>query len=148
MPVAEATAALEDMPSEDELQTAALDDDAPEQGDLLAASAPAAQPEAQPERLTLAEPAAEQPEAPLFPEHRGDDRRRSGGGFFSLFGGRKPYEPRPLDARTPAGPTGRTQGALPTRGNTAQQAAVQEEPELPESQEDLDIPSFLRRLAN
>ena len=110
------------------------------QGDLLAATA---EPEA---------PAAELEDAPLFPEPRQDERKK--GGFFSLFGGRRPYDPNggtraptPAAAGPQAAPSRGGPQPLPTRGNTAL-AADLEADQAPESQEDLDIPSFLRRLAN
>ena len=91
------------------------------------------------------EPSVED-EAPLFTGQRHEERRKPGM-FSSLFGGRKPYEPQPIDRRPQASLPQRGAPALPTRGNTAQAVQIEEE-ELPGPQEDLDIPSFLRRLAN
>ena len=91
-----------------------------------------------------AEPAAD--DAPLFPDrHFGDERPK--GGFFSLFGGgRARHETPPPPLRDYRGdPT----PVLQARAAAAAQLAPQadEEPHA-DSNEDLEIPSFLRRLAN
>ena len=97
-----------------------------------------------PERVAArAEPAVD--EAPLFPDrHFGDERPK--GGFVSLFGGgRARHEtPPPLrDYRNDPTPV------LQARAAAAAQLAPQAEEEVhAESTEDLEIPSFLRRLAN
>ncbi|HEX7758589.1 MAG TPA: cell division protein FtsZ [Caulobacteraceae bacterium] len=77
-------------------------------------------------------------EEPLFPStHYAEERRPQKGGFFSLFGGR----PR-QDAPAP----GPTMSSRPMGG--AQPAMdLRQDPEA-ETNEDLEIPSFLRRLAN
>ena len=63
------------------------------------------------------------------------------GGWLSLFGGRQRYEAPPAPTRAPAPP----QRAAAQHGSAA--VAIQPT-EAPEASEDLDIPSFLRRLAN
>jgi cell division protein FtsZ len=85
--------------------------------------------------------ADEDDDEPLFPAtHYADDRRQNqpkSGGFFSLFGG------RPRHDQAPAGPT------MSARSSGGAQPAMelQEDPEA-QNGEDLEIPSFLRRLAN
>jgi cell division protein FtsZ len=118
-----------------------------EQGDLYAAPAAAA-----PTPVSTPEPQITRPltkiidpmvedhdEEPLFAEPAFEDRRSQRGGFLSLFGSRPRYEapaPAPQQRQAPAS----RGGALP-----AEQPV--EEAQL-ENQEDLEIPSFLRRLAN
>ena len=72
---------------------------------------------------------------PLFPEasHYGDERRQKSGGWLSIFG-------RPRHDTAPA-PTMRATGSA----QPAQQPIAQQHAEDPD---DLEIPSFLRRLAN
>ncbi|MDO9224357.1 MAG: cell division protein FtsZ, partial [Caulobacter sp.] len=77
-------------------------------------------------------------EAPLYTDPHFDDSRQQRKGFLSLFGGRQQQQQRydgPPAMRTAARPTG---GAAPQ---------MMEEPQTEEG-EDLEIPSFLRRLAN
>ncbi|ODT88412.1 cell division protein FtsZ [Phenylobacterium sp. SCN 70-31] len=83
-------------------------------------------------------------DAPLFAEPA-FEARRPRGGFLSIFGGRPRYDapgataapaPRPAPAPAPA----------PSRGGAQPLEAVQ--PEAADPAEDLEIPSFLRRLAN
>jgi cell division protein FtsZ len=79
------------------------------------------------------EPVAEADEEPLFPSRQyGEDRRQKGGGWLSLFGSRRP-DAQPAPARTMA---------------QAQPAPEAFEDEETAEDEDLEIPSFLRRLAN
>ncbi|MGH6987174.1 MAG: cell division protein FtsZ [Caulobacteraceae bacterium] len=97
----------------------------------LALEAPAAAPTV----VRIIDPAVggeEEDEEPLFgPAHYADGRRRKGG-FLSMFG-------RPKRAFTSGSPQLRT----------TQQAAPESGEEIePEDGEDLEIPSFLRRLAN
>ena len=92
-----------------------------------------------------AEPKPDADEAPLFPDrHFAEERPK--GGFFSLFGGgRARHEaPPPLrDYRNDPTPV------LQARAAAQGQAAPQVDEDVqPESTEDLEIPSFLRRLAN
>jgi cell division protein FtsZ len=97
-----------------------------------------------PERATAqAEPSAE--DAPLFPDRRFADERPKGG-FFSLFGGgRARHEaPPPLrDYRNDPTPVLQARAAA-----SAQRAPDPDAEAHAESTEDLEIPSFLRRLAN
>jgi hypothetical protein len=67
------------------------------------------------------------------PRHYGDERRAKSGGFLRMFGGRpRPEAPRTLPARSSG-------GALPVEA--LEEADV-------ENTAELEIPSFLRRLAN
>ena len=80
-----------------------------------------------------AKPAAE--DEPLFgPSHFGDDRRQKGG-WLSLFGGR----PRHEAPGRPAPP--RVSGGAQPLAETVDEHDI-------DDREDLEIPSFLRRLAN
>jgi cell division protein FtsZ len=90
----------------------------------------AASPPATP--LRIVEPAAAEDDEPLFAPNRYADDRRQKGGWLSLFGGR------------------RQEGSgAPARSLTsAQPVAEAYEDEEDEANEDLEIPSFLRRLAN
>ncbi|HTI66364.1 MAG TPA: cell division protein FtsZ [Caulobacteraceae bacterium] len=81
------------------------------------------------------EPAETYEPAPAPAEHRK-------GGWLSLFGGRPRYDAPPAAPRAPSGPAPRVAAQ---HGSAA--LAVQPS-EAPEASEDLDIPSFLRRLAN
>ncbi len=85
--------------------------------------------------------AAEEGDEAMFPElHLADDRRQQKGGWLSLFGGRQRYE-------APAAPSAPPPQARATAGGRA--VASQPAEELaPEENDDLEIPSFLRRLAN
>ncbi len=121
-------------------------EDTDAQGDLYSAPAPAT---VEPQ---VTAPAAPQPtvisrivdpsvadddDEPLFGEADFEDRRpQRSGGFLSLFGSRPRYE-APAPAARPAAARG---GAQPAEAQAHQEQA--------ESQEDLEIPSFLRRLAN
>jgi cell division protein FtsZ len=107
------------------------------------AKAPAAiQPQAFSAPYAGGEPQAESDEeAPLFPERNYTADRRKGG-WLGLFGGRGgkagAYE-------QPEAPSYR-QTAPVSRGGAA--AAPAEQTDAMEAADDLDIPSFLRRLAN
>jgi cell division protein FtsZ len=70
---------------------------------------------------------------PLFAPSRYADDRRQKGGWLSLFGGRRPEAPSGAPARA---------------ATSAQPAPEAFEDEEDEANEDLEIPSFLRRLAN
>ena len=101
---------------------------------------------ARPRPAAAAEPLRIQPEAPLFPERHYDEPRKKGG-FLSLFGGKsraQAYEP--IQPSQPA--QTRPAQAAPTRGANALQAQPQAAEEPIDAADDLDIPSFLRRLAN
>ena len=96
-----------------------------------------------------AEPAVHAEEEPLFPEMH-DDRRPQKGGWLSLFGGGRPrYETAPASVPTPpAARESRPAAATPApQVRTTASAQLAEEPRGDEG-EDLNIPSFLRRLAN
>ena len=81
---------------------------------------------------------AEEEDEPLFGEAAFEDRRpQKSGGFLSLFGSRPRYDAPPQQAGRPAASRG---GALPVE-QPMEQAET-------EAQDDLEIPSFLRRLAN
>jgi cell division protein FtsZ len=98
-------------------------------------------------------------EEPLFPEIDHEDRRPQKGGWLSLFGGGRPrYEsPAPAasrdsgrdQAREPAKDLARERPAAAPMPQARSLASAQlaEEPKGDEG-EDLNIPSFLRRLAN
>lgn len=129
--------------------------------EIVMAAQPAPEPEAQlyyeepvaVEEPRIAQPAPRQvtrivdpmvddsPEEPLFPENNYYEERRpqkQGGGFFSMFGGgRQRYEQQP--------------SAPQPQARSTQSARPQLQPiETPHTDdgEDLEIPSFLRRLAN
>jgi cell division protein FtsZ len=98
----------------------------------------AAQPQPAPQQpmTRIVDPAvADEDDEPLFGEPAYEDRRPARGGFLSLFGSRPRY-----DAPAPA--------ARPAARGGAQPAEAHLEQEQAETQEDLEIPSFLRRLAN
>jgi cell division protein FtsZ len=87
----------------------------------------------------IVDPAAAEPgDEPLFAEPVYEERRPRGG-FLSIFGSRPRYDaPQPQAAAPRAAPS--RGGALP-----AEAAAPEEDVH---QGEDLEIPSFLRRLAN
>jgi len=119
-----------------------------------AAPAAAAEPEARPtiriidpavaeEDDLYLQPAAREPApAPVPPEPRQETKK----GWLSLFGGRPRYDapPAPPPVSAPSSPPPRA--AVQRSGGA--QPALQAEPEPLDATEDLDIPSFLRRLAN
>jgi cell division protein FtsZ len=110
-----------------------------EQGDLYAAPpVAAAEPAPAPRVTRIVDPAvADEGEAdePLFAEPY--EARKPRGGFLSLFGGRRAA----YDAPAPAS------RAAPVRGGAQPVQAAEPEAQA-EPGEDLEIPSFLRRLAN
>jgi len=104
----------------------------------LAAQAPVAPVVVQPVTRIVDPAAAEPGDEPLFAEPAYEERRPRGG-FLSIFGSRPRYDaPQPQAAAPRAAPS--RGGALP-----AEAAAPEEEVH---QGEDLEIPSFLRRLAN
>ncbi|QUD89239.1 cell division protein FtsZ [Phenylobacterium montanum] len=122
------------------------------QVDLYEDQAPAAAAPAEPERpATRSEPerpaAREVEDAPLFPDRPigGEERHHSKGGWLSLFGGRRQAEPPPplRDYRNDPSPVlqARTQAQ-------AQPVQPPLEDEHLDNGDELEIPSFLRRLAN
>jgi cell division protein FtsZ len=89
-----------------------------------------------------AEPGDERDE-PLFGESTFEPRKPRGG-FLSIFGGRPRFEaPQP---QQPAQPVARAPQPAPVRGGAQPLEATA--PEEADQNEDLEIPSFLRRLAN
>jgi len=93
-------------------------------------------------------------EEPLFPSIDHGERRQQKGGWLSLFGGGRPRYDAPAPSardqgREPAGePTRERPAAAPiAQARTVGAAQLAEEPKSDEG-EDLNIPSFLRRLAN
>ena len=110
------------------------------QGDLLG-QADAASPRRELERAPAPIERDEPPVAAARSQR--EDHRQSKGGFLSLFGGRSRQEPPPpplRDYRSDPTPV------LQARAAASPQPAP--EPEVNEAGEDLEIPSFLRRLAN
>jgi|SRR5579859_690893 len=112
-----------------------------EQPDLYApvATQPAAPVVIQPIIRIVDPAAAESGDEPLFAEPVYEERRPRGG-FLSIFGGRPRYEaPQPTMAPAPR--------AAASRSSALAVEAAQPEEEAQHG-EDLEIPSFLRRLAN
>ncbi|HVI33421.1 cell division protein FtsZ [Phenylobacterium sp.] len=114
-----------------------------EQPDLYAAPVAAApEPQIAQPVSRIVDPAVEEvsEDEPLFAEPY--EPRRPRGGFLSLFGGRPRYDaPQAQPAPAPAPRASASRGgALP--------AEAPAQVEQPEAGEDLEIPSFLRRLAN
>jgi cell division protein FtsZ len=89
----------------------------------------------------IVDPMVEDDEPPLFTTTNRDPAPKNGR-FFSLFGGRRAYEP---DA-TPSQPQSRTPTAPQPQARQPEPAPV--EMEAADDEDDLEIPSFLRRLAN
>jgi cell division protein FtsZ len=89
-------------------------------------------------------------EEPLFPSIHHDERRPQKGGWLSLFGGGRPrYETPAPAAREPEREEARERPAAApvAQARSVSSAQLAEEPKSDEG-EDLNIPSFLRRLAN
>jgi cell division protein FtsZ len=79
---------------------------------------------------------------PLYPEPRYEEERRAQkGGFFSMFGGGRPRYDVP-----PEQPAAPPQARATANGRPASAPMAMDEPQA--EGEDLEIPSFLRRLAN
>jgi cell division protein FtsZ len=111
---------------------------AEEQPDLYAAPVAA---EPAPAVTRIVDPAvadADEMDEPLFAEPAFESRRPRGG-FLSLFGGRPRYEQPMQSAPAPRASAARG-GAMPLEAP----APIEEA----DAGEDLEIPSFLRRLAN
>ncbi|WP_375267870.1 cell division protein FtsZ [Phenylobacterium sp.] len=129
---------------------AAAYDDEPEVQRDLYAPPPAPEPQPQPAaqapqqrpvtRIVDPMVAEEGEDEPLFTDNAYGDDRRQRGGFLSLFGGRPRYDTPPAPAPAPA-------QSRPAASRGGAQAAEQPE-ESGDAGEDLEIPSFLRRLAN
>jgi cell division protein FtsZ len=122
-----------------------------EQGDLYAppvaatAAAPAPEPQIVAPVARIVDPAVAEAEvderdAPLFAEPAYEGRRPRGG-FLSLFGGRPRYDSSPAPAARP------TATGTASRGGALPLETIEPEPHA-DTGEDLEIPSFLRRLAN
>jgi cell division protein FtsZ len=96
-------------------------------------------PEARPV-TRIVDPMVEDDEPPLFAGTTREPAPQKSGRFFSLFGGRRSYEPdaTPTAQRAPA----------PAAQARQPEPATQAEIEAAEDEDDLEIPSFLRRLAN
>jgi cell division protein FtsZ len=93
---------------------------------------------------------AEAAEEPLFPEMHDDRRPQQKGGWLSLFGGRQRYDNAPASppmAREPVRDSRPSAPAPVAQARSGASAQLAEEPRGDEG-EDLNIPSFLRRLAN
>ncbi|HEY0435675.1 MAG TPA: cell division protein FtsZ, partial [Phenylobacterium sp.] len=119
-----------------------------EQPDLYAAPEPAplaaqlpAEPTIVPPVTRIVDPAAaEAGDEPLFAAPVYEERRPRGG-FLSIFGSRPRYDAPPAQAQAPA------PRPAPVRGGAQPVEAAAPEEEAHQG-EDLEIPSFLRRLAN
>ncbi|WP_395671710.1 cell division protein FtsZ [Phenylobacterium sp.] len=104
--------------------------------------APAPEPRVVAPMTRIVDPAvADESDEPLFAETY--EPRRPRGGFLSLFGGRQRYDAAPAPAPVQHAPASRP---VASRGGALPAEAPQLEQ--PEAGEDLEIPSFLRRLAN
>ena len=79
----------------------------------------------------------------MFPSIHPGERRQQKGGWLSLFGGGRPRYETPA----PSAPRERPATAPVPQARTVGSAQLAEEPKSDEG-EDLNIPSFLRRLAN
>ncbi|ACG78723.1 cell division protein FtsZ [Phenylobacterium zucineum HLK1] len=122
-----------------------------EQPDIFDAAAAevAEQPAFAPVRRIVDESVAEPEDEPLFAEPAYEPRKPRGG-FLSLFGGRPRYDAPPAapQARMDTRPAASAAPmAAPVRGG-AQPLEAPQLAEEPDTAEDLEIPSFLRRLAN
>ncbi|MDP2258267.1 MAG: cell division protein FtsZ [Caulobacter sp.] len=121
-----------------DVQQADLAFEAPEP---VVAATPVSEPviQAPTQRTVIVDPLVAEDEdfdAPLYTETPFTDSRQQRKGFLSLFGGR-PQQQQP-----------RFEGGMPrAMGRTSTAAQPVEEPRVDEA-EDLEIPSFLRRLAN
>ena len=127
-------------PVAEPLYAAALESAEEEQPDIFAAPLAAqAQPQVVHPVTRIVDPAAAEPgDEPLFAEPAYEERKPRGG-FLAIFGSRPRYDAPQPQAAAPRPAPGRG-GALP-----AEAAAPEEEVH---QGEDLEIPSFLRRLAN
>jgi cell division protein FtsZ len=110
-----------------------------EQPDLYAAPAVAAA-EAQPMTRIVDPSVADEDDAPLFAEPTYEERKPRGG-FLSIFGNRPRYDaPQAQPQQAAPRPAPSRGGALPMEAAAPDEQA--------DAGEDLEIPSFLRRLAN
>jgi cell division protein FtsZ len=114
------------------------------QADLYFAEPVLNTPPPQPTVTKIVDPmAAEEGDEPLFVDnHFGEDRRPQKGGWLSLFGGARQQQQRDLSAPPPA------QTRATGTGGARPMPQAMDAPEQSAEGEDLEIPSFLRRLAN
>jgi cell division protein FtsZ len=120
-----------------------------EQPDIFAAAEPAPAPSIVQPVTRIVDPAVaegEELDEPLFAEPAFEPRRPRGG-FLSIFGGRPRYDSAPPAPAAQAPAQRPVASAAPTRGG-AQPLEAQAPAEDVDHGEDLEIPSFLRRLAN
>ncbi len=119
---------------------------AEEEDDLYLKPAPASrEPAIQPPRYAQDREPEDAPADEYEADHRAEPRK---GGWLSLFGGRPRYDAPASASRLAGPPSGRPQQRVAAQHSGAAQAAMPVQAETPEASEDLDIPSFLRRLAN
>jgi cell division protein FtsZ len=121
-----------------------------EQPDIFSAPAAAQAPQVEPAIVQpvtrIVDPEAAEPEdEPLFAEPA-YEARRPRGGFLSIFGGRPRYDAQPAPSAPQASAAPRP-AAAPSRGGAQPMEAAAPMDEVDQN-EDLEIPSFLRRLAN
>jgi len=141
-PVQQVARQAEPAPAPEPVQASFDVEESEEQGDLYAPiqAEPAFQPQISRPMTRIIDPAAAEPgDEPLFGEPVFEERRPQRGGFLSLFGSRRYDAPAPAPAAAPRAAMSRG-GAMPAEAPMEQERA--------DSQEDLEIPSFLRRLAN
>ncbi|HTK33939.1 MAG TPA: cell division protein FtsZ [Caulobacteraceae bacterium] len=142
-----AVAAAAETPSESQRPTIRIIDPsvAEEDDDLYLEAAPATrEPAIQPPRYAQERTAAEAaPDETYEDIHRPEPKK---GAWLSLFGGRPRYD-APASASRLAGPPPSGGARVASHGGAAQ-AVAHAPSEALETNEDLDIPSFLRRLAN
>ena len=121
---------------------------AEEEDDLYLAPAPATRgPAIQPPHYAQERPSEAAPAEAYEDDHRAEPKK--GGSWLSLFGGRPRYDAPVSSSRLPGPPPAR--GPAPrvaAQHGGAAAAAAQAPAEASDANEDLDIPSFLRRLAN
>jgi cell division protein FtsZ len=149
-PIAEPVMAAASTAAEPEAEPAfALDGREEEQPDIFGlptAAETEVEAEPAPRIAAFEAPGAADEDEPLFAEPAYEPRKPRGG-FLSLFGGRPRYDApqaAPQPARMDARPVA---SAAPVRGGAQPLEAPQMEEEV-DTAEDLEIPSFLRRLAN
>jgi cell division protein FtsZ len=127
--------------------------DEEEQPDIFAAAqAPSVEPALEPQIAApvarIVDPEAAEPgderDEPLFGEAAFEPRKPRGG-FLSIFGGRPRYD-APAAPQAQSAPVARATTPAPVRGGAQPLEAAA--PEEADQNEDLEIPSFLRRLAN
>lgn len=144
---AEALEPVTAMAAEPEPALEAREEEQPDIFSAPTAAAPVEPAIVQPVTRIVDPEAAEPEDEPLFAEPAYEPRRPRGG-FLSIFGGRPRYDAPQAPAAAPqaSAPAPRTAPA-PSRGG-AQPVEAQQQVEDLDQNEDLEIPSFLRRLAN